>query len=936
MADFNTQGGYFSPKGWMEVNAGGSHKENPNGGVQIGVDEQGIPNMLEEGEPVYDDYVYSDNIKADAKILKKMNLPEKLGGKLYSEIAEELCKEAEERPLDPISNNGLREMLGRLADSQEEQKARTERRKLRQQLNNLSPEELMQIQSEMQGGQEMMGQPEAPIAGMQEMPTQEMQQPMMPMANGGNLIRRFDGGSPGDLSYVTVKTGQPGQEISYAIGIDKIAPLMLKQNATQEDMQAAVDALSDEDKQRLVDGRFPTQTLEINDWLLPVGGVVGGAVGMRALGAVGKGIYKGGKAVAEAIAPTIEKLAPGVAKVAKVAGKGIGAVAKGTGKVAARPFFDSKTFNAGVASAQKAVMEAEEALKAAKALPKGGTTPKKIKEATEALNRAKEAYDSAKGVGAMMNNVNWLGVAGGAAGGAYAGLRASEHRKEEWINNEAKKLGIKAYGGGLQRRYENADAEVTDEDGNKVGSSARLLRNVPMGDWANMILMQSNPMYGMDPSMVRFPYLHNRIITTPRPNVTLPNPFGDRANEILSRPVEDYSWGNYVNWPFVPNSFMNYGKTDETDTADKTQFPLQITGGTPVPETFVPGYQGIYWPREGVGAAASADADSIGSSTPSDSTTTVPPVITQQPTSGGGSDRTGLTTTTPPAATPNTSDVSPTPVDFDTLNRILGINQPRTAPDLSRIDTTVPDEQFDETLPSTSGSSVGRQGVVNYATFPRYSGALLSSALALNALAQDPDKYSFQPVNPAMAEGEMPVQLQRYMPVDVNIPINEIRAQGNAANRAIANAGLGPSTGANLIANNAATNNAIGTGFLQAYQANNQQRNQVITANNAALAQQAAFNQQRNLANAQARNMANLYNQRMALQVQQLNNQAEQDKYNAVGINLNNMAEALSGIGRENFVMNQINNNPALLQYLFPGGRTAPKKNGGKIKTKKK
>ena len=152
---FNTHGGYFAPKGFFKVNTGGSHEENPNGGVQVGVDPQGIPNLLEEGEPVYNDYVYSDNIKADKEILEKFNIPSKYAGKLYSKIADAFIDEAEERPNDPISNNGLNAMLVRLANAQEEQKQVQEQAELEKELAGLSPEELSELEAMLAGHEEI-------------------------------------------------------------------------------------------------------------------------------------------------------------------------------------------------------------------------------------------------------------------------------------------------------------------------------------------------------------------------------------------------------------------------------------------------------------------------------------------------------------------------------------------------------------------------------------------------------------------------------------------------------------------------------------------------------------------------------------------------------------------------------------------------------------
>ena len=194
--EFNIQGGYFSPPGFLKVETGGSHEENPNGGVQIGVDEQGIPNMLEEGEPVYDDYVYSDNIRADESILEQFHIPKKYAGKLYSEIADAYVDEAEDRPLDSISNNGLRVMLGRLADAQEQQKANEEQKELENELSNLSPEELAELDAML--AQQEVASEEVPI--QEEMPVE--QPATIPVMKNGGFIRKFDNGTPGRLVVV--------------------------------------------------------------------------------------------------------------------------------------------------------------------------------------------------------------------------------------------------------------------------------------------------------------------------------------------------------------------------------------------------------------------------------------------------------------------------------------------------------------------------------------------------------------------------------------------------------------------------------------------------------------------------------------------------------------------------------------------------------------
>lgn len=112
--ELNTQGGDFS-NGLIYINSGGTHEENPNEGVQLGVDNQGIPNLVEEGEVVWNDYVFSNRLKP-SKNMKKKN---KYRGNTFADIAKNIQKESEERPNDPISKRGLEAGMGKLSEIQE-------------------------------------------------------------------------------------------------------------------------------------------------------------------------------------------------------------------------------------------------------------------------------------------------------------------------------------------------------------------------------------------------------------------------------------------------------------------------------------------------------------------------------------------------------------------------------------------------------------------------------------------------------------------------------------------------------------------------------------------------------------------------------------------------------------------------------------------------
>ena len=116
--NYQTHGGDFF-NGVTKINEGGTHEENPNGGIIMGIDEKGVPNLVEEGEVIYNDYVYSNRLTPDEEMLKKFNLPSKYKGKTYSYIAEDLSKESEETPLDAISKRGLQANMTKLATIQE-------------------------------------------------------------------------------------------------------------------------------------------------------------------------------------------------------------------------------------------------------------------------------------------------------------------------------------------------------------------------------------------------------------------------------------------------------------------------------------------------------------------------------------------------------------------------------------------------------------------------------------------------------------------------------------------------------------------------------------------------------------------------------------------------------------------------------------------------
>ena len=104
------------------INTGGRHEENSNGGVQQGIAPDGLPNLVEEGEVIYKDFVLSNRLKMPKQFKSKY----RFGGTTYAEAAKIAQKESENRPNDPISKRGLDRNMGLLSQKQEEEKVKNE------------------------------------------------------------------------------------------------------------------------------------------------------------------------------------------------------------------------------------------------------------------------------------------------------------------------------------------------------------------------------------------------------------------------------------------------------------------------------------------------------------------------------------------------------------------------------------------------------------------------------------------------------------------------------------------------------------------------------------------------------------------------------------------------------------------------------------------
>lgn len=220
--DMQTNGADFTD-GLTIIGAGGSHEENPYDGVQVGISrENGQPNLVEEGETIFDDYVFSQRIKADAKTKKKFHIGKKTEIS-YADLSKRLEKESLERPNDPISQNGLKKQLHNLADEQERQKADDmqeafEQLPLEQQQAIMQQvamqEQQTQEAQQMQNEEQLQNaQQEEQLQGQQDNGEQMEEEPNVEEGNTeqinacGGKMNRFDNG--GDMKrkiYNLLKT----------------------------------------------------------------------------------------------------------------------------------------------------------------------------------------------------------------------------------------------------------------------------------------------------------------------------------------------------------------------------------------------------------------------------------------------------------------------------------------------------------------------------------------------------------------------------------------------------------------------------------------------------------------------------------------------------------------------------------------------------------
>lgn len=118
----NTNGSDFMT-GLTYIDNGDTHENNPYEGVPMGADSEGTPNLVEQGEVIFNDYVYSNRLQVPKAVRKKYKLRDNM---TFADAVKYLTKSYEERPNNSISRDTAMEVLADLANVQEVERANKE------------------------------------------------------------------------------------------------------------------------------------------------------------------------------------------------------------------------------------------------------------------------------------------------------------------------------------------------------------------------------------------------------------------------------------------------------------------------------------------------------------------------------------------------------------------------------------------------------------------------------------------------------------------------------------------------------------------------------------------------------------------------------------------------------------------------------------------
>lgn len=170
------EGGSMDPL--TEFNAGGSHEQNPLGGIPQGTAPDGKTNLVEQGETKLNaaNYIFSDKIKVDKDIAKELNLPKNAVGKTFAEVSKSINSRngnsRREKGYDSIEDKARDTELETLMNAQELQKQMQMQADMQEMMSKYPEEMGALLQGGAPGGQMEMS-PEDQMAAQQDMAMQQ-------------------------------------------------------------------------------------------------------------------------------------------------------------------------------------------------------------------------------------------------------------------------------------------------------------------------------------------------------------------------------------------------------------------------------------------------------------------------------------------------------------------------------------------------------------------------------------------------------------------------------------------------------------------------------------------------------------------------------------------------------------------------------------------
>ncbi|MDP3918719.1 MAG: hypothetical protein Q8Q35_02330, partial [Nanoarchaeota archaeon] len=266
-----------------EFNEGGTHEENPLGGIPQGMNPNGAPNLVEEGElkikdPRNDEaFIISPKIKLDKTTAEEFDLEKKYIGKDMVKIFEKILRKDSKRDGDTIEEHSKQLEIAPyidahkvLSERKNAEEAAKEEAAFTLDMDNMMEKYPERMQSFTQPQQPQSPSPEEQMMiqqqqdASQEMPTQE--QPIM--THGGNI---YQGGAGMPQQQMPPQQEQGG-------GIEEQVAQTLQQGADPQEVigQLVQSGMSEEQAMQLIQGIM--QQLQRQSQEAPVPFVYGGNI----------------------------------------------------------------------------------------------------------------------------------------------------------------------------------------------------------------------------------------------------------------------------------------------------------------------------------------------------------------------------------------------------------------------------------------------------------------------------------------------------------------------------------------------------------------------------------------------------------------------------------------------------------------------------------